>query len=126
MPACLMDVEKGHDVSFPDLSAIDVADRAARLGHSSYRDVTRDDGKRDVELSMMEMNIGSADLRVHRGQQRRSGLELWPRILANLERPVGARHHDGLRHTLRGKQGRHGARGTYSPPRRVYTVIGSY
>src|SRR6185437_851391 len=68
--AGLVDVEKGDDVAFLHGVAPDVEHSAGRLLDDADRDVARDDRKGNAETPVMEVYVGSADLRVERAEKR--------------------------------------------------------
>ena len=69
-----MDVEEGDDVAFLDRLAVDVLEISARLVDDADGDVAGDDRERDVELAVMEMDVGAADLGVESLEECGAGL----------------------------------------------------
>ena len=67
-------------------------------------DVAGDDRERDVELAVMEMDVGAAHLGVERLEQRGAGFELRLLDLGDGERGARGGHHDGFRHFSGGRR----------------------
>ena len=88
MAAGLVDVENGDNVAVTDALALAVAELATRCRHCADRHVSRDDRIGDVELAVVEMDVGAADLRIHGMEERRALLELRQRKLSQLDGSV--------------------------------------
>src|SRR4029079_4623385 len=72
----LVDVEEGDDVAFLDRRALDVGELASRRFNDADGDVAGDDREWDVEAAVVEVDVGSADLRIERPEQRCPGFEV--------------------------------------------------
>jgi hypothetical protein len=60
-----VDVEERDDVAFGERTPVNVLYWCRELADDAYRNVARNDGEGDTsQPSMMDMNVGSADLRV--------------------------------------------------------------
>jgi hypothetical protein len=87
-----VDVEKGDDVAFFDRVAVDVTQLSARLLDHTDGDVARDNRERNVEPAMVQVDVGSADLRVQRAKERRISFERGRREFVNPKWHIRRRH----------------------------------
>jgi hypothetical protein len=60
--------------------------------------MSRYDGKRDVEFSVVEMHVSAANLRIQRMQQRCAGFERWEFEFPDFERGPGPGEDDCFDH----------------------------
>ena len=93
MIACLVNVEKCHDVAFPRAIAVDVGNASANLCDSADAHVAGNDGVRDAgQFAVQQMNIGAAHFGIHCMQENAAGLELRLRKFPKLDRHIRRRH----------------------------------
>src|SRR6185503_310565 len=92
----LVDVEEGDDVAFLDRRALDVGELASRCFNDADGDVAGDDREWDVEAAVVEVDVGSADLRIERPEQRCPGFEVRSCNVPDFQGLAGASHDGGL------------------------------
>src|SRR6185437_8301555 len=73
--AGLVDIEEGDDVALLHGVAPDVHHAACSCLDDADRDVPGDDWELDAELSVMKVNVGTADLGVKRSEEGGAGCE---------------------------------------------------
>ena len=102
--AGLVHIEKGDGVALANRVAMNVAEPATGCLDDAHRHMTRNDRKGHVQLSMVQMHVGAADLRVQRTEQRSARLQFRRRKLFDDERSVGCGHeYCGVLHGMAGE-----------------------
>jgi len=96
--AGLVDVEEGDDVAFLYGVALDVSDPAPRRFDDADGHVAGDNREWDVETTVVEVDVGAANLGVERSEKRGAGFEVGAWDVADFEGPAGASHDGGERH----------------------------